>query len=1498
MKDAMNRSRRKSIDHLSTVCIETLEERTLLSVVPVGPELQVNQETPGVQQNPIVAADAEGNFVVVWQGIDDDGSAGIRARLFDVSANALTAEFGVNSTIVGAQQFPVVDRSAAGDFVVAWQSEFQDGSGTGVFARRFDAAGNALGGEFQVNQYSTGNQFQPSLAAAAGGEFVVTWSSVGQDGSGLGVYARRFGAGGTPVGSELHVSTNRTAQDQHDPFVDVSADGQSVIAWGGWNGGTLTDIQARQFDSAGNPLDSTFPVNTFKSSYQSEPVVGMQSDGGFVVVWHSHDQGGTSVGVYSQRYDSNGSPLGPETRVNSTIANQAFSPSIAVDADDSYVVTWGAADQDGSGLGVFARRFDARGNPLGNEFQINSTSVGDQGRNPGIAMLGESRFVVTWYGNGSGDSDGIYLQRFEPVTTTHVVTNTNDSGSGSLRDAILLANNTAGPDMIEFDIPGTGVHTIRPITQLPNLNSYTTIDGTSQPGYAGQPVIEIAGDGPGMHPNGLVLSGNHNRLRGLAVNRFQHTGVILFGDHNLVQQSVFGTDPSGSVAQGNGVFGVWVTNGGRFNVIGTDGDGVNDSIEGNLLSGNGSDGVLINQPGSDGNRIAGNLIGLDSTGTFAIPNARHGVHIANGSSENLVGTDGDGQSDVLERNVISGSTRHGVAFSSAGDGNAVSGNFVGTDRTGNTAVGNGLRGIWVLRTDSTRVGTDSDGIADTFEGNLVSGNAHDGIGVAFSSFTVVAGNLVGTDVSGTQSLGNARTGVHVWGGSYNVVGGSTLAERNVVSANGHHGVNIRQSDTTNNRVSGNFIGTDITGTVDLGNSLWGVVIANGTTDNLIGTDADGHLDHQEGNVISGNQSGGLVIGNGPQRNHVAGNSIGTDSSGTFAIANSGHGVVIHGNSPGNVIGTNGDGVFDSAEGNQIAFNQQAGVALAANAGSENTIRGNAVHSNGELGIDLGADGVDVNDSLDADSGTNDRQNAPVITGTQPGLGSLQLTGSMHSSALTSFKLDFYANVDADPSGYGEGQQYLGYADVSTDVNGNHSFQATLDYEITDGRWITATATNAAGSTSEFSAAIYVNRAPQAFDDSYEVNEDHQLQVSATGVLANDNDPDGDAISAQLVGLPANGTVVLQSDGSFTYTPDPDFNGLDHFTYQAVDGPDSSGVVTVHIDVLSASEQLDDILDEVHELEVAGSLNHGQANALSKKLDNVLKKLDGGQTNAAVNQLEAFINQVEDLIDQGVLEQTEGQPLIDAAQAAIVSILPGLHAEMAVGRADHSAGNLSMADLNRVLAESMLIWRNSGYTTVPQPGITISDLPGTRLGMASANRIWLDATAAGYGWHTSSAAPVADRIDLLSVVTHEIGHQLGHDHVENHSFMSAALQTGRRVLPADVVHKDRHSHESVVPAVSLGPIADFKPLQDSLRSEDLDVLEGEFASWSRWALLLDSPLREQEQRSSLVADADHSDLTADPETPRSTQNSRMSVGAIREFARFFLSEWLAFRRREK
>ena len=323
---------------------------------PVGPEFRVNTTTAGSEYLPSVGMDNAGNFVVSWQNYQYPGTAEIFAQRFSNTGAPLGAEFRVNTYVPGVQAFSSVAVNVAG-FVVVWHSYGQDGSSWGVFGQRFAPTGAPLGPEFRVNTYTTNGELAASISSDAPGNFVVVWQANGPDGAGLGVFGQRFGAAGVPLGGEFRVNSY-TTNNQSYPAVITDGGGNFGVVWqSSGQDGSQTGVYGQRFSTAGAPLGGEFRVNSFTPGYQQLPDIAADATGNFVVAWTSDAQDGSAYGIFAQRYDNAGTPLGPEFRVNTYTSNSQNRAAVAADPLGNFVVTWDSQLQDGLGLGVFGQRF-------------------------------------------------------------------------------------------------------------------------------------------------------------------------------------------------------------------------------------------------------------------------------------------------------------------------------------------------------------------------------------------------------------------------------------------------------------------------------------------------------------------------------------------------------------------------------------------------------------------------------------------------------------------------------------------------------------------------------------------------------------------------------------------------------------------------------------------------------------------------------------------------------------------------------------------------------------------------------------------------------------------------------------------------------------------------------------------------------------------------------------------------------------------------------------
>jgi CSLREA domain-containing protein len=642
----------------------------------------------------------------------------------------------------------------------------------------------------------------------------------------------------------------------------------------------------------------------------------------------------------------------------------------------------------------------------------------------GVHLFGGSTDLTTVQGNLIGTNAAGTADLGNSIDGVFIDASPNNTigGTGAGAGNVISGNNSNG-----VSVQGASGNTIQgnfigtDVTGTADLGN--TVDGVRLAGVANTLI-------------GGTESGGRNVISGNNSN-----GVYVEGccGTNTIHGNYIGTNAAGTGDLGNSSYGVLIlpaASGSSVNVGGAA------AGAGNVISGNNLIGVQISGGGGPGNTIRGNYIGTNAAGTGDLGNSSDGIQIWNAPSNTIGGT------AAGARNVISGNNNQGILISgAAATGNIVQGNYIGTDAAGTADLGNTNDGITIDVTSNTTIGG-----TDAGAGNVISGNNTNGVRIVLSNGTTVQGNRIGTNAAGTALLGNSQFGVYIDRAPSNTIGGTTAGAGNVISGNNNIGVLIEGLVADGNTVQGNYIGTDAAGTANLGNGAHGVFI-NGSSDNTIGGTAAG-----AGNVISGNNAYGVAISGG-FNNAVQGNLIGTDAIGSSALANANSGVFI-------LAHNTTIGGAQAGAGNTIAFNGGPGVTVGLGGG--NVIRGNSIHSNGGLGIDLAGDGVTANDPGDGDTGPNELQNFPELVSASGAGTSVLVEGTLNSTPNTDFELDFYKNDECDPSLHGEGQTFLGSTTVTTDGSGNVSFSETVPGSLPAGKFVTGTATDPNGNTSELS----------------------------------------------------------------------------------------------------------------------------------------------------------------------------------------------------------------------------------------------------------------------------------------------------------------------------------------------------------------------------------------------------------------------------------------------
>jgi hypothetical protein len=346
---------------------------------------------------------------------DSGGEGGGASQPFDQTGGS---EILVNTYTTGNQDSADAAGLLAGGHVVVWESYGQDGDYDGVYMQRYDVDGNTVGSETLVNSTTHDTQSQPSVTGTADGGYVVVWESEDQDGDGTGIYGQMFDANGGTVGSEFQINTH-TNNNQGSPSITALDAGGYVVIWNSsQQDGSGSGIYGQQYDAAGSTVGSEFIVNTTTYHNQSGTEVTSLTDGGYVVSWSSYDQDGSNEGIYIQRYDASGNTVGSETQVNTTTSSSQWQAAITGLNDGGYVVSW-TGNGVGDSNGVFIQQFDSGGTAVGGETLVNTNTTNLQ-TSPTVTALNDGGYLVVWssYDQDSAGTYGIYGQRYDASGNT------------------------------------------------------------------------------------------------------------------------------------------------------------------------------------------------------------------------------------------------------------------------------------------------------------------------------------------------------------------------------------------------------------------------------------------------------------------------------------------------------------------------------------------------------------------------------------------------------------------------------------------------------------------------------------------------------------------------------------------------------------------------------------------------------------------------------------------------------------------------------------------------------------------------------------------------------------------------------------------------------------------------------------------------------------------------------------------------------------------------
>lgn len=623
-----------------------------------------------------------------------------------------------------------------------------------------------------------------------------------------------------------------------------------------------------------------------------------------------------------------------------TVRPSATLPSIneALVIDGGGRITIDGAGSPGNGLVI-----------KGSDVSIKNISIGGFASGTGILFQGAGKGKVQGVKIGTNLSGSLATPNnygIEVDGSSNITIGIDGDGQGDVDEANVISGNKREAIVVKGD------------KSIGTLIAGNFI-GTDATGEAAIP------NGEGV----WISSGSSSTLvRGNTISGNVGSGMnISSAKDSVVEGNIIGLNAKGTAKIANmGNAGLVIYGNAQNTRIGTDGNGIGDVAERNIISGNTQEGIQIEA--SDNTVVAGNYIGTNFDGSKALPNSSSGIHIWRSPTRARIGTDNSNDPfNVNERNLISGNSSNGITVTQSAKDTTISGNWIGTDATGANAIPNSYDGLWV----------GGGSISTRIRRNTISGNTGSGIGIANTNGTIVDGNIIGLNANGTAKLANmGNAGVVVYGGAQNTRIGTDgngvddSLERNTISGNAQEGIQIEASDKT--VVAGNYIGTNFEGTIAIPNTYSGILLWNAPTNARIGTDgSEDAFNSNERNLISGNNSNGITIRQSSSDTTVAGNWIGLNANGTGAIPNIGHGIEVYENAIRTVIGTNGDGHGDMDERNIISGNIR-GISVSGSNATPTTIAGNYIGTNaaGIAAIGNSQDGIWIVNTASTRIGTN------------------------------------------------------------------------------------------------------------------------------------------------------------------------------------------------------------------------------------------------------------------------------------------------------------------------------------------------------------------------------------------------------------------------------------------------------------------------------------------------------------------------------------------------
>ena len=407
---------------------------TILCLSAAGDEFQVNTHTTWDQADPDVAAAADGNFIVVWRSYGQDGSSnGIFGQRYDPNCRPAGEEFLINTTTAGNQTEPAVAMSSAG-FVVTWTGPgIFDLNQEDIFAQWFDPNGTPIGNELQTNSNTSGRQIYPSAAMSRTGECIIVWESIDfpEEGDRM-ICGQMFDNAGIRIGDEFIISDVQSPSRYPDAAMDPN--GNFAVVW--MVDKSTDSIMTRLYYADGSAKTEPFKVNSIGFKSVTQPAIVMNAAGGFVVTWDGDPNLAALDNIHARMFDPNGAALGEQFIVNTSLEQAQQNPRAAMSEQGEFVIVWDSRiDPNVNERDIFGQRFNSFGEPLGGEFQINTTVEADQ-RYPAVAMGQNGQFLTVWQ---SDEQDG---SRFGIFGSANFIVNPADfncDGMVDFRDYCILA---------------------------------------------------------------------------------------------------------------------------------------------------------------------------------------------------------------------------------------------------------------------------------------------------------------------------------------------------------------------------------------------------------------------------------------------------------------------------------------------------------------------------------------------------------------------------------------------------------------------------------------------------------------------------------------------------------------------------------------------------------------------------------------------------------------------------------------------------------------------------------------------------------------------------------------------------------------------------------------------------------------------------------------------------------------------------------------------------